>query len=153
MSAELDFAEPGSKYHFDPDPVSGGIRSLIRVVDNQFISPYELWKLALRSNPMLLREVSWSTKSTYAVQTELPAQMLQVQTTDGPKFIKSMTFEAECWHEVQPGSLSEGKYYDYAGPDGTIVQRAEFNTNVNNVPFVCRSSSVCRSRRRRGHFV
>lgn len=137
MSAELDFGDSGGTYSLDPEPISGGIRVLIRVDDNQFVSPYEVLNLALRSNPMLFSDVPWGgAKVTRVIQAVLPAGMVQVQTADAPRFITSMGFEVECWYEVKQGSLSDGKYYDYAGADGTIAQRADFNTDVEGVPLV-----------------
>jgi hypothetical protein len=137
MSAELDFGDSGGTYSFDPEPISGGIRALIRVDDNQFVSPYEVLNLALRSNTMLFPNVPWGgAKVTRVIQAVLPAGMVQVQTADAPRLIKSMGFEVECWYEVKQGSLSDGKYYYYAGADGTIAQRAEFNTDVEGVPLV-----------------
>jgi hypothetical protein len=64
---------------------------------------------------------------------ELPKGAVKAQTPSGLKSIASMTFEVECWHELTSDTLADGKYYEYAGPDGVILHGAEFKTELEGL--------------------
>lgn len=135
ITAELNGAAlPDNEYVFQRDE-DGNIRALIRIEDNKFVSPYDVLNLLLRMNTF--SEVPPDgTKRTYLTTANLPENTLQVQTDKGPQTIRSISFELECWHIVDTSSLSAGKYYEYSDPDGVILQRAEFETDIEGYPLI-----------------
>lgn len=135
ITAEVDAADlKDSEYVFHRDD-HGNIRSLIRVEDNKFVSPYEILNLLVRMNTFSNVSLD-GTKQTYLASANLPKGNLQVQTDEGPQAIRSISFELECWHNVNTSSLSGGKYYEYSDPDDIILQRAEFQTEIEGYPLI-----------------
>jgi hypothetical protein len=135
ISAEVDAADlTDSEYVFHRDD-HGNIRALIRVEDDKFVSPYEILNLLVRMNTFSNIPLD-GTKQSYLATANLPKGSLQVQTDEGPQAIRSISFELECWHNVNTSSLSGGKYYEYSDPDGVILQRAEFQTDIEGYPLL-----------------
>lgn len=132
ITAEID--DVNDEYLFRRDE-SGNIRALIRVEDNKFVSPYEILNLLVRMN--ILRNVPLDGSKVQCLATaKLPKGAMRVQSDKGSEPILSISFELDCWHEVNTNSLSGGNYYEYSDPDGVILQRAEFKTDIEGLPFL-----------------
>jgi hypothetical protein len=101
MKATLE-GDPGTaQYEFEPESPTGGIRGLVRRADKQFVSPFEVLKLGVRSSPAFLRGLPPdSTRQTRLLQVGLPPGALQAQTRAGLRSIAFMSFDLECWHEL-----------------------------------------------------
>jgi hypothetical protein len=132
ISAELENSQ--QEYIFQPDE-SGSIRALIRVYDGKFVSPYDVLNLLVRTNTLTNVPLD-GTKVGYLVTAHLPKGALQVQSDNGSELITSISFELQCWHKVSTSSLPEGNYYEYSDPDGVILQRAEFQADLEGRPFL-----------------
>jgi hypothetical protein len=132
ISAGLENSQ--EEYVFKRDE-SGNIRALIRVYDGKFVSPYDVLSLLVRTSTFTNVPLDGS-KVGYLVTANLPKGALQAQSDNGAELITSISFELECWHKVSTSSLSGGNYYEYSDPDGVILQRAEFQTDLEGHPFL-----------------
>jgi hypothetical protein len=132
ISAELENSQ--EEYVFQRDE-SGSIRALIRLYDGKFVSPYDVLNLLVKTGSFTNVPLDGS-KVGYIVTANLSKGAVQVQSDYGPELITSISFELECWHKVSTSCLSGGNYYEYSDPDRVILQRAEFQADLEGQPFL-----------------
>jgi hypothetical protein len=117
---------------------------LRRVADGKFVSPYDVLNLLVGINVLGNVPLDGRKEQRCATAT-LPKGAMQVYLDNRWQLINSMSFEVECWHKVSTSSLSGGRYYEYSDPDGVILQRAEFHTDIEGNPLVLSVQNISKA--------
>lgn len=86
------------------------------------------------------------TKVTHQVTINVEKGLLSVPTTDGVREVCQIRLGLELWHAVEEVPLTAGSFTKYSSPEGVPVQRAEFQTQLQNLSIFMSLQSLSGSR-------
>ena len=136
ITANLDDAT-STVYKFQREESNSSIRSLIRVFDKKFVSPYDILNLLLRENSMdILKVRPDGVKESRMLSGKLPTGSMQVQIPEGNQLITSINYELECWYETKTEVLNDSTHYKYNDIDNLVAQGVEFRTEIEGTPII-----------------
>lgn len=114
---------------FNADIVAAKV--FLRGTDGVALSVNDIWLAAQRARPDLYDGVPENgTKVRRNVRIELPRGLIRVETNNGPRSVKTLALGFDLYVEVQQKGPNDPRFYSYSAPDGTVVNRVEFGSDL-----------------------